>query len=80
MGWTAGVRCPTEARDFSVFHSVKTGFVAHSISYPMGTGAFTPAVKRPGHETDHSPPHSAEVKNGRAVPAFPRMSPGVVIN
>jgi len=28
----------------------------------MGTGVSLPGVKRPGRETDHSPPSSAEVK------------------
>jgi hypothetical protein len=27
----------------------------------VGTGALPPAVKRPGRESDHSPPSSAEV-------------------
>jgi hypothetical protein len=30
-------------------------------SYPMGTGALSPGVKRPGSEADRSPPTSAEV-------------------
>jgi hypothetical protein len=31
-------------------------------SYTQGTGLFPPGVKRPGRETDDSPPTSAEVK------------------
>jgi hypothetical protein len=31
-------------------------------------------VKRPGREAGHSPPSSAEVKNGGAIPPFPHMS------
>jgi hypothetical protein len=31
-------------------------------------GAHSPGVKQPGHEADHSPPFSAEVKNGGAIP------------
>jgi hypothetical protein len=31
-------------------------------------------VKRPGREGDHSPPASAEVKNGGAIPALPHTS------
>jgi hypothetical protein len=34
----------------------------HPTSYPMGTGALSQGVKRPGHEADHSPPTSAEGK------------------
>jgi hypothetical protein len=39
------------------------GSGAHPTSCPMGTGALTPGVKRPGREDDYSPPSSAEVKN-----------------
>jgi hypothetical protein len=28
-------------------------------------------VEQPGHEADHSPPSSAEVKNGGAIPPLP---------
>jgi hypothetical protein len=31
-------------------------------SHPVRTGGFSPAVKRPGRETDHSPSASTEVK------------------
>jgi len=33
------------------------------LKYPTGTGLFPPGVKRPGHEADHSPLSSTEVKN-----------------
>jgi hypothetical protein len=33
----------------------------------MDTWALSPEVKRPGLEADHSPPCSAEVKNGGAI-------------
>jgi hypothetical protein len=36
-----------------------------------GTGALSPGVKRPGHEADHSPPTSAEVKKTRIYTATP---------
>jgi hypothetical protein len=32
--------------------------------------AFSPGVKRPGSEADHTSPSSAEVKNGVAIPLF----------
>jgi hypothetical protein len=35
--WTAGVRFPAGASDFSLLHSVQTGPGAHPASYPMGT-------------------------------------------
>jgi hypothetical protein len=42
---------------------VSMGVVIHPASYPMGTSDSFPGVKLPGHEADHSPPSSAEVKN-----------------
>jgi hypothetical protein len=56
MGWTVGVRFPAGARYFSLLRSIQTGPGAHPDSYPMGTGSFSPGVKRPGHETDHLSP------------------------
>jgi hypothetical protein len=47
--------------EFSLLHVVQTGSGVHPTSYPMGTGALSPGVKRPGRESDHSPT-SAEVK------------------
>jgi hypothetical protein len=37
-------------------------------------GAVFLGVKRPDREADHSPPSSAEVKNGGAIPPFPDIS------
>jgi hypothetical protein len=37
-------------------------------------GAISPGVTRSGREADHSPPSSAEVKNGGAIPRLPQMS------
>jgi hypothetical protein len=63
-GWTTGVRSPTDAEYFSSRLCVHTGFVAHPASCSVGTGGPFPRGKaRPGHDADHSPPSSAEVKN-----------------
>jgi hypothetical protein len=35
----------------------------------MGTGGFSPGLKRPGREADHSPPASAQVKKTWAYTA-----------
>jgi hypothetical protein len=43
-------------------------------------GALTPWLKRQGHEADRSPPSTAEVKNGGAIPPFPIYLNGVVLN
>jgi hypothetical protein len=61
--WTAGVRSPTEAEDFSSNFCVQTGSGAHPASCTGGTGGSFPGGKaRPGRDADHSPPSSAEVK------------------
>jgi hypothetical protein len=60
-GRGVGVRVPVGAR-CSPLHVVQTGCGAHPSPYPMGTGGFSPGVKRPGREADHSPP-STEVNN-----------------
>jgi hypothetical protein len=63
MDWTAGVRSPTGAEDFSSNFCIQTGSGAHPASYTVGTGGSFPGGKaRPGRDADHSPPSSAEVK------------------
>jgi hypothetical protein len=37
-------------------------------------GEFSPEMKHPGHEADHSPPFNVEVKNGANIPALPDTS------
>jgi hypothetical protein len=36
-------------------------------------GSLSPRIKRLGREDDRSPPSSAEVKNGGAIPPLPHM-------
>jgi hypothetical protein len=55
----SGVRVPAGAGNFSLHDLVQTGSGAHPVSYPMGTRGYFPG----GHEADHSPLSSAEVKN-----------------
>jgi hypothetical protein len=43
-----------------------------AVSYSMGTGGSFSGVKRPGRETDCSPPSSAEVKNDAAIFRLPQ--------
>jgi hypothetical protein len=59
----SGVKVTARAGDFSLYHHVQTGSGAHTASYPMGTRDSSLWVKWPGHEADHSPPSSVEVKN-----------------
>jgi len=56
------VQFPARAGNFSLHHRVQTGSVAHPASYPMDTRGSFLVVKRPGSESDHSPPSRAEVK------------------
>jgi hypothetical protein len=41
---------------------VQTGFGAHTASYALGTGSFSPLVKRPGRGVGHRTPSSAKAK------------------
>jgi hypothetical protein len=43
----------------------------------MVTGGFSPGVKLPGLEADHSPPSIAEVKNNGAIHPLNYLSKGV---
>jgi hypothetical protein len=56
------VRFPAGTGNFSLHHRVQNGSGAYPTSYPVGTRGSFPGGKWPGHETDHSPPSSAEVK------------------
>jgi hypothetical protein len=68
--WTVGVLFPAGARYLSILHSVQTGSMVYATSYPMGTGAPSPGVKRPGRDADHSLSCSAEVKNVVIPPLY----------
>jgi hypothetical protein len=59
-----GVRFAEGAGNFSLRHQVHTGSGAHPASYSMSIVGYFLGVKRPGRETEHSPPSSAEVKEG----------------
>jgi hypothetical protein len=63
-GSTVGGLIPGRRRDLYLLHGVQTSFGAHPVFCPMGTGGSFPGGKAAG---DHSPPISAEVKNGGAV-------------
>jgi hypothetical protein len=69
MAW---VRFPA-VQDFSLLHSIQTDSGAQPASSPMGTGGCFPGGKAAGREADHSPPFSAEVKNGGAIPPLPHV-------
>jgi hypothetical protein len=67
MGWMTKVQFLAGERDFSLFHSIQTSSSAH----PASRGFFPPGVKQLECEADDSPPSSAEVKNGGAIPPLP---------
>jgi hypothetical protein len=60
MDWMVRDQYLAGARDFALLHSIPTSFKTLSTQ-----------VKEPGCETDHSPPSSAEVKNGTPTPLLP---------
>jgi hypothetical protein len=62
-GLDGRVSIPDRERGFSSNLCVQTGSGVHPTSYTVGTGGSFPRDKaRPGHDADHSPPSSAEVK------------------
>jgi hypothetical protein len=46
----------------------------------MDTMGYFPWGKAAGCEVDHSPPSSADVKNGGAIPPLTNASSGLVLN
>jgi hypothetical protein len=82
----AGIRFPTEARDFSLLHSVQNGFGTQLASYPMGkvkyiflTSALVGgewSASSPGHSTPEWVPGaiSLEVKLPELVFEFARLA------
>jgi len=47
---------------------------AHPACYPLGTGALSRGVRRPGRDADHSPPSSAKIKNAWNCTSTPNTS------
>jgi hypothetical protein len=70
----AKVSFVARASDLFVLHNVQTGLGAHPASYTMIPESLSLGIKRPEREGDHSPPSSAEVKNGGAKPPLLHMS------
>jgi hypothetical protein len=60
---------------FSLHQYVQTGSGDHTDSYPVSTGSsFTPEIKRPGREADHSPPSGSEVKDAWSYTSTPQYA------
>jgi len=66
---------PGRERNIYIYlrHRVQAGSGAHPASYPVDTGGTFSGVKRPGRESDHSLPFSAEVKNARSYTSSPHI-------
>jgi hypothetical protein len=57
------VRSQAEVKNFSSSLCVQTSSETHPAPYPTSTGGPFPGGKaQPGHDADHSPPSSAQVK------------------
>jgi hypothetical protein len=56
----------TNATDFSLLQNTQTSSAVHPPSCAVGMGGSYPGARRLGRDFDHSPPHSAKVKNERS--------------
>jgi hypothetical protein len=63
------VRVPVWSRNFSCPLCPDRHWT-HQIYYPVDTGDLSTGLNRPGRETDHSPPSSADVKKTRVFLIF----------
>jgi hypothetical protein len=59
---------------FSTASGPDLGPIQPPVQWILGAGVFPRGVKRPGRETDHSPPSSAEVKKGGTIRPIIHMS------
>jgi hypothetical protein len=74
MDWmTERSRSPGRVKNF-VSTASRPLLVPTQPTIQWAPGAVSPGVKRLGSEADHSPPTSAEVKNGGAIPSLPHTS------
>jgi hypothetical protein len=69
MGYRLDSQGYIPGRDMRLFslHSIQISSGAHPDFYQIDTRGSFLRGKWPGHEADHSPPSSAEVKNGRNI-------------
>jgi hypothetical protein len=73
-GWTARVRFPTGITDICLLHISEPALDSTQRLIQWVPGAFSPGVKRPWREAEHSYRPSTEVKNGGAVLPLPDTS------
>jgi len=72
-GWIAGVQFLARAGIFSLCRCIQTGSETHPAPYQMGTGGSFLVIMWFGHETDHSSPSNAKVKNMRSCTSTPHV-------
>jgi hypothetical protein len=74
QGWATGWTSLGKVWEFFLHHRIQTGSGTHPASNPMSTRGSFLRVKRPGRETDHSPPPSAQVKNSWSYASTPQYA------
>jgi hypothetical protein len=77
MGWTIGVLGFDFRRGLGIFLFTTASRKAPGPTQPpiqWAPGALSPGVKRPGRDTDHSPPFNAEVKNASSYTSTPQYA------
>jgi hypothetical protein len=67
-------------QDVSFLRNVQTDSGPTQSPIQRVQGIVSPGVKRQRREAEHSPPFSAEVKNGGAIRSLPLRVHGVVLN
>jgi hypothetical protein len=68
-----GVRFPAEVKGFSLVHSTQTGCGTHPAFHPMDAEVLSLGVNKQLRKAAHSPPSSANVKNGEGISPFPHI-------
>jgi hypothetical protein len=61
---------PTRKLKPYLLYNGQTGSRVHPVSYLIGTVCSLPGGKAAGGKTDYTPPSSAEVKDGGAIPTL----------
>jgi hypothetical protein len=69
-----------QGKKYSQLYSVQTGSKYTQLRIQRTQDALSLGEKRQEREADHSPPSTAEVKNGGAIPPLPICINGEVLN
>jgi hypothetical protein len=78
--WKAGVPLPAGAGIFLFCSASRSALGPTQSPIQRITGPVSPGETHPEREADHSPPSSAEIKNGGAIPPLPIRLHGLVLN